>query len=294
VNSRLVFQKANVTQLVEFVRADGTRRETGEEPLNIGGRGGKESKAGVGERDFRSGSEDKGAIRMSMARAQLDNVRDFDALGGEMMHGVGVVPENAEIGCGGLHGGEPPDDCVGIHDAGGVAVFGNAPDGFDGGIAGDEALDFVHVRAVVAEYYGDHANAVLLADGEVAVVAGNGAKKSDFGVVAPGPGAVACSFQKGINDDVVHEGEAGIIADDYLLRRRAENSGEEAARFEETLKATVIAAINAAFGEKIGGSGKREERAAQVELGGRGFAASEIEFETFGFEGVVGLADFGG
>ena len=49
-----------------------------------------------------------------------------------MMYVVGVVPENAEILCGGFEPRETKDRFIGIGIALGIGILGHAPDSFDG------------------------------------------------------------------------------------------------------------------------------------------------------------------
>ena len=92
------------------------------------------------------------------------------------MHGVGVVPEDAEVGGGAFHGGEAAHRLIGVGDAGGVRVLRHAPDALDGVVGGDEALHFFHIGAVLAKGDGNHLDAEIFANREVTVVAGDGAE----------------------------------------------------------------------------------------------------------------------
>src|ERR1700693_2945843 len=110
--------------------------------------------------------------------AEFEKIGDFVVVGGEVVDGVGVVPEDAEIGSGGGHGGEALNGFGRVNFSSGIGVFGDAPDAFNvlHGI-GDESFDLVQVGAVSGERDGEHADAVLLADGEVAIVLGDWAEE---------------------------------------------------------------------------------------------------------------------
>src|SRR6185503_19984558 len=121
-----------------------------------------------------------------------------------MMHAVGVIPEKPEIGRSRLHGSQAFNDGIGVNRAGGVAVFGDAPHAFDGSIVGDQAYDFAEVGPIVREWNGDHANAVVFANLEMTVVAGDRAKKRDIWLLGPGREPLTGSLQQGVDDAVMH------------------------------------------------------------------------------------------
>src|SRR5271155_3391923 len=95
-----------MAELVELVWADGLFAGAREEPLHVGGRGGEEGETGASESDFGCGGEDEGAIGIAGRGAGFEDVGQRGRLRGEMVNGVGVVPEDAEVGRAGAHGGE--------------------------------------------------------------------------------------------------------------------------------------------------------------------------------------------
>jgi len=96
---------------------------------------------------------------------------------------------------------------VGIGHAGRVGIFRNAPDPLDRGIGGDEALDRIHVRPVVAHLDRDHADAEALADGEMPVIARHRAKELYVRLVLPRAIAARQAEQHGAGHRVVHQVE---------------------------------------------------------------------------------------
>jgi len=281
-----------MAELVQFVWADGLFAGAGEEPFHVGGRGGEERETGAGERDFGCAGEDESAIGISGGGAGVENIGECGRIGVEVMQGVGVVPEDAEIDGAGFHGGETANGFVGIDFAGGIGIFRDTPDGFDGWV-GDEGFDFVHVRAAAGERDGDHADAEVFADSEVAIVTGNRSEKSGSGRgLRPGRGGTGNAFEEGPDERVVHEGEAGIIGDDDLVGGSAEHVGEERANLGEALEVAVVAGVFFGGGDVVA-VGESEEFVGDVELFGGGLAAGHVEGEFFGAELFVFGAEAG-
>src|SRR5271168_3263440 len=97
-----------------------------------------------------------------------------------MMHRISIVPKKTEVRRRCLHSRQPFDNRVGINTSRWVAIFRNAPHALDGGILGDEPLHRFHVRTILAERHRYHADAVLLADPEMPVIAGYGAQECNL------------------------------------------------------------------------------------------------------------------
>src|SRR4029077_395402 len=99
----------------------------------------------------------------------------------------------------------------------------------------------------------DHADAVLLADREMAVVARRRAEKRDWcAAAAPRLAAVACAGQQREHHGVVHQRQAGIVADEYLCAWRTNDGREQPPGLDQALgAAVVIGAIGAVLGEAV-------------------------------------------
>ena len=97
----------------------------------------------------------------------------------QVVHAVGVVPEDAEIGRGRGHLGQATHGVLAKGDARGVGIR-HAPDALDGIVGGNEALDFVHIGAVVGHRDGNVLDAQVGGDAKVAIVAGNRAQELDL------------------------------------------------------------------------------------------------------------------
>src|SRR5215470_14696877 len=104
-----------MAQLVDFVWTNRSRDKSGEKPLYIVFRAGKDSQSRAGQGDLRGRGENKWTIRMSMTRAQFQNVCNLNALAGQVMHAVSVVPEEAEIRRRGLHRRQALNHSIGIN-----------------------------------------------------------------------------------------------------------------------------------------------------------------------------------
>ena len=133
-NGRRVLEKANMTQLVDLVRTNGSRGKPCQQPLHVILRCGEEGQPGSGKRDLRGRSKDKGTVGIPMACTQVQNIGDFNGLVGQMMNSVGIVPIEAKIGRRGLHRRQSLHDRIGIDSSRRIAVLGNAPHALDGGV----------------------------------------------------------------------------------------------------------------------------------------------------------------
>ena len=205
------------------------------------------------------------------------------------MNRIGVVPEQPEI-VGSAHPRKPRDRLGRIGFAGGIAVFRDAPHALDDRVAG-EPLDLVHVRAGPGQRYRDHLDPVLLADLEMAVVAGRGTQKARWlTLIAPRHGAVARPGQEGIDERVMHQRQARIVRNQHLFRRRAKHRRKQPASFDQSLRAAVIvAAIGAVFGPAfLRCADRRQQSVGKLDLLGRWLAACQIEGRRARLDRFVG------
>jgi hypothetical protein len=271
-----VAQEADVAELVELVRADAAASGLSEIPFHVGGRGGQHREAGAGQRDLRRRGEHDRPVGMSGLRAGLQDVAEVGPRLGEVMHRVGVVPQDAEVGRSGLQRGEPPHGLVGIGLAARIRVLRHAPDALHRRVGG-LALDDIHVRPLPRHRDRDHADAEALAQGEVAVVAGHGAEDRDRLLLRPRPLPAGHALQQGVDEHVVHQREARIVGDDDLLRPGPEDGGEQGAGLVQALEITVVARIRAVLGGGVAVARQRQHLGGEVELIGGGFAAGHVE-----------------
>ena len=132
--------------------------EFGDDP----GRGAQEGDARSREGDLGSGCEGHHAVLGPRLTSDLEDVRELVALVIEVVHAVGVVPEDTEVRRGRRHRGEPPHDLLGVGDARGVRVLRHAPDALDRVVGGCQALDLIHVGALGGHGHGDVLDAQIV------------------------------------------------------------------------------------------------------------------------------------
>ena len=179
-------KETHVTQLVELVGADKTCLQALGELGN--NRGARTDKANAGAREGDLGRRGKGhhAILGARRASEVKDVCELVGLVVQVVHAVGVVPEDAEIERGRGHLDQTAHSVLAKGDARGVGILGHAPDTLNGVVSGNEALDLVHVGAVVGHRNGDVLDAQVGGDAKVTVVAGNRAQEFDLLAVVRG------------------------------------------------------------------------------------------------------------
>src|SRR4029077_7044093 len=112
---------------------------------------------------------------------------------------------------------------------------------------------------MASQLHRDHADAVLLADREMAVVARRRAEKRDWcAAAAPRLAAVARAGQQRQHHGGVAQRQAGIVADEYLFAWRTHDWREQPPGLDQALgAAVVIGAIGAAVGKAVRPAGDR-------------------------------------
>ena len=285
-----------MAQLVQLVVADGLGSHAPLDLGDVGGAGRHGRHAGAGEGDLRGGAELQVAVGIARLAAGASDIEHRILLGWvvrEVVHGIGVVPENTEIGRGALHGGQPAHYLVGIGDARGIRVLRHAPDALDGVVGGHQALHFVHIRAVLPQRHGNHLNAQGLADGEVTVVAGDGAEPFHLGQAPPGRTSQGPEHQVA-HHGVVHGREARIAEHDDVLWLIVQKRRHEPLRLGDAVEHAVVAAVGAVLGGKVGfGVQHVQHRQGQLQLCGRGLAAGHVQLEAPGRHLAVAGAHLG-
>ena len=281
-----------MAQLVQLVRPDAAAPGLGEIPFHVRGRGGQHREARTRQRHLRGRGEHDRTVRVSGLGTSLQDVDQRGPRLGEVVHRVGVVPQDAEIGRRRLQRREPPDGLVGIGLAARVRVLRHAPDALHRRVDG-LAFDRRHVRPLPRHRDRDHADAEALAQGEVAVIARDGAEDRDRLLLRPRPRAAGHALQQRVDEHVVHQREARIVGDHDLLRRRAEHRREQRAGLGQALEVAVIARVGAVLGGGVPVAGQRQHLGGEVELIGGGLAAGHVELEALRFQGFVLAAQAG-
>ena len=107
-----VAEEAHMPQLVHLVRADRAEERAAHEPGEVGGRSREERETRPCHRHLRCRGEDERPLGAARRRASLQDVRDRDTVVGQVVDGVGIVPEEPEIRCARRHRGQPADRLV--------------------------------------------------------------------------------------------------------------------------------------------------------------------------------------
>ena len=226
LHSVCVFQEVDVHDLIDLVGVDALEEHLCRDVLDVrlGCRDGGD--AAARESDLGRGREGVDAIHRARLARDVEDVLEFVILVVEPVHHIGVVPEDAEIACRRLHGGEALDHAVRERDARGIGVLGHAPDALDGVVLPHEGFDDVHIGAVLLHADGDHLDAELLADGEVTVIARSGTDELHLFEIVP-RSAAEDSELLGEMHEGVHEVEAAAVADEHFLLLHAEELRKE-------------------------------------------------------------------
>ena len=221
----------------------------------VAGAGCNSGNAGAAEGYLGSAGKLVVTIGMTCLVACLFNIQQLIlALGAvQMMHAVGVVPENAEVIGGGRHGGQAAYNLVGVGYTAGVGVLGNAPHALDSGIAGYQGFYHIHVGAVFQQRHVDHVNAELFADGEVAVVARNRANPLDAVLVAAPGLSVAHAKAHDAGKGVIHCQQAGVAVNENVFGVSVQHDGHQAFCLGQAVQDAVVAAVGAVFAEAVSG-----------------------------------------
>ena len=248
-----VLQKPHVAKLVELVVADDGRSHALLDFGDIVGACGDGRDASSRKCYLRRGRELEVTVGIARFSACLGDVEKLVLVGLErvqVMDAIGVVPEDAEIVSSAGHGRQATNDFLGIGDAPGVGVLGDAPDALHGLVLGDDSLDLIHIRAVFVHLHGNHLDAERLRDAEVTVVTRNRADPFDAGVLRPGLAAEGAEVEASRNG-VAHERQARVAADDHIFRYIIEHRCQQALRLGKTVEHTVVATIGAVLGDAI-------------------------------------------
>ena len=109
MHMRGILQIADMAQLVQLVKADGLNADELLRLRHIGGRERHRGDAAAREGYLRGRGEAEDAILGAVALTELKDVRQL-LLAVDVMHAVGVVPDDAEVGRGAFHLGKAAHD----------------------------------------------------------------------------------------------------------------------------------------------------------------------------------------
>ena len=273
----LILEKTDMAQLVHLVVADDHRREALAHVLHrvLAASDGGDARAREG--DLARGGEHKDTVLIAVLLGLVQQNRRLDDLIGQVVDDVRLIPENLEIGGGGLERGKAADRLVAVGVAVGVGVLRHAPDSLDGVILGDELFNHVHVGAVGAHGHGDQLKAHLLGDGKVAVIAGHGAEELAMLDLAPGLRGILETEHHADGDQVVHQLQAGVATHENLAGLHAEHIGKQCAGLGQPLQLTVVAGVKAVVGDVVV---HLEQVHGQIHLVRAGLAAGHVQLQV--------------
>ena len=273
-----------MAQLVHLVVADDHRREALAHVLHRVLTAGDGGDARAREGDLARGGEHKDTVLIAVLLGLVQQNRRLDDLIGQVVDDVRLIPEDLEIGGGGLERGKAADRLVAVGVAVGVGVLRHAPDSLDGVILGDELFNHVHVGAVGAHGHGDQLKAHLLGDGKVAVIAGHGAEELAVLDLAPGLRGILETEHHADGDQVIHQLQAGVAAHENLAGLHAEHIGKQCAGLGQTLQFTVVAGVKAVVGDVVV---HLEQVHGQIHLVRAGLAAGHVQLQVHALKLLV-------
>ena len=275
--ARFVLKEADMAQLVHLIIADDHGREALAHVLHRVLTAGDGRDTGTRESDLAGGSEHEDAILIAVLLGLVQQHRGLDDFIGQVVHDVGLVPEDLEIRGSGLECGKAANGLIAVSVAIWVGVLRHAPDAFDGIILSHELLDHVHIGAVWAHRDADEVKAHFLGDGEVAVIAGHRAE--ELALLYLGPGARRILEAKHITDgyQVVHQLQAGVAAYKNFRGLYAKHIGKQFASLLQAFQFAIIAGVEAVIGGIVV---HLQQIHRQIHLVRAGLTAGHVEFQA--------------
>ena len=276
-NALLILEEADVAQLVHLIVADDHDREALADVLHHGLAARQSGNASAREGDLAGGGEHKDAVFIAVLLAFVQQDGGLDDLLRQMVDDVSLIPEDLEVGGGGLHLGEAVDGLVAVGVAVRVGILRHAPDALDGVILGHQLLDDVHVGAVRGHGDADQLEAELLGDGKMAVIAGHRAEELPLLHLRPRAGRLRETEAVAHRDEVVHQLQAGVAAHKDLLGLHAHHIGEQLTGLMQALQIAVVAGVGAGVGGVIR---HLQQTHCQIHLVRAGLAAGHVQLQA--------------
>ena len=275
-----VLEETNVTEHVYLIPADSLSVELLEHEVDVLLGSADEAYACAGKSDLGGGTEHVNHVGVACLLALVKNVEQLGVVV-DVVYVVSVVPENSEVLSCGLKSSKALNSLVGVGAAEGVGVLRNAPHTLDGLVLSNKLLYQVHVGAPFGKGDVDHFDAEELADGEVTVITGNRAKELNLVVLAPGLFGTEYALKHSSCHAVVHKGKRRRTNNDGLLGSNTHIFAEHSSCLGDTGKLTVVAAVNAALGNKAGLRIEYVEHGlCKCNLVCTGLAACHVELEA--------------
>ena len=270
-----------MTQLIDLIVADDLDVDELLHVLHVRLAAREARHARAGQRDLAGGGKLKHHVGVAVLLAQTQDIGEGHELALELMDAVGIVPHEQEVGSRRLQPGDALDGLVGVDDAVGIGILRHVPHTLDRRVL-DELLDQIHIRAGLGHGNGDELEAEALRDLEVAVIARRGAEPLDMLLAAPRFFAVQQTVGVRLGDGVVHELQAGVTADEHLLRLAAEDLGKERLGARQAGELAVVAHIHVAVHAVRRIGHHRENIGHQIELLLARTPARHVELQALG------------
>ena len=279
-------------EVIDLVRADRALAELLQVPRDVGRRTGEERHPGTGEGDLGGGREDEDPVRVSGSLGHPQHVQRGVLGVGQVVHGVGVVPEDPEVRGRCRHRDQGSRDLFGVDHAGGVRVRRHDPDPLDGRIVGYQLAHLVQVRTVVAERHREHLDAVLLAEREVPVVAGHRADELDRAAEPrASESAVPLSKEKTSVSCMIAR---LALSPATSCSIGTLSSGAKICRISrQPLQAAVVTAVGAGHVDEVVLARQRQQLVRQLHLSSCRLPPGQVELEPLGHQLVVRRLELG-
>ena len=284
-------EEPGVPQLVDLVGTDRLHAGVQAVPRDVRRRGTEEGHAGSRHGDLRGGGEHQWPVGVASGRGDPEDVERLRFGIGEVMHRVCVVPEDAKIGCGGWQRCEDLRLLDGHGLSARVRVHGHQPHATYRRVFQVRA-DGLEVEATILQVRErNHPDAHGFGDRKVPVIAGDGAQKADL-LIAPRHRGARNAVQQRVDDDVVHDVQAGVSQRQKLRNRDSEQFAEDGTQLREAVGTAVVAHVRALRGGVVMRERQVEQGIRQVELRRRRLAAGEIQLEIARLQGRVRGLEF--
>ena len=283
---RLVLQEANVTKLIDFVKADDLYAERLLEIRDIRFTCAHAGDAGAGEGDLRGGGKFIDHVGVAVFGAELENVREGDIVAVELVDAVRVVPHQRKVRRSGLHRSERVDDAIRVNDSVRVRVLRYAPDTDDGRIL-DPLEHRVHIGTGRSHVDGYHLYPERFADMKMPVVAGRGAEEAHLAALGPRFGTVKQSVRERRGNQIIHELQGRAAADDDFGGLYIQELREELSCGRNAGKVAVVADVERVVKAVFAIGQDLQHVVRKIELRLSGLAARHVELQTLCLNGFI-------
>ena len=282
-----------VRQLVNLIGADAADARVLQVPLEVVLRGAEEAHARAREGDLRGRRHSPEAVRVAFLRCDIQNRQDFREVLGQGVHGVGVIPHDAEIRRAGLHAGEAAGLVFRNHGAGGVSEHRHYPHALDCRIR-YQLFDGLYIRPVLLHWHCNQLEAELLRDGKVTVVARHRANPLELFFLAPRLRGIIGAEEKRPRDQVEHDVQRGRVCGHEQLWVHVGQLAPDIAQFFDALLVAVVTQVVSGRIGVMARAGQRQQIIGEVQLCLGRLSAGQVQFQALSLKVLVVLTDLGG